>query len=86
MTKPEKAACYYCQRLIDRRDLRPCGSNAALVCYPCVTSDPERNATADAEICRQMQGAIKAATVHGNIAVILLGENGPAPLGSGPKQ
>lgn len=65
-----KSGCYYCG---STDDTRPYGPGASQVCFPCVTSDPERDAAAVAVFVAQLEAAAAISPI------VLLDEDGPNP-------
>ena len=65
--------CHYCKQTIDRRDLRPYGPRGAMVCHPCATSTPEREAEATRNFAAQLNAC-------GPVAVLDGTEAGPYPI------
>ena len=67
-------ACYYCDK---SGDLRPYGPKGAMVCFPCGTATPER----EAEMRRNFAAQLDAA---GPVALIDGTEAGPYPVEHNP--
>lgn len=67
---PKTDGCHYCGT---EEDLRPYGPGGSWVCYPCVTSDPERNETARRSFLAQLDAAAAISPV------VLIGDDGPNP-------
>ena len=61
--------CYYCDTT---NDLRPYGPHGSMVCFPCATSTPERDAETGNNMAMQMNAS-------GPIALIDGTEAGPYP-------
>ncbi len=60
--------CYLCG---STEECRPYGENAQMICHPCMTSSPEREAEAHRQFEAQMNGC-------GSVAIIGT-EAGPTP-------
>lgn len=69
LSKEERVECYVCHQT---GDLRPYGPKGAMICFPCMKSDPER----EAEAHRQFGAQIDAC---GPIAILDGSNTGPRP-------
>jgi hypothetical protein len=57
--------CHYCCETIDLIDLRPYGPKGAMVCFPCATATPQREAEAKRQFGAQLDAAGPVAVIDG---------------------
>lgn len=55
--------CYYCDAT---GDLRPYGPNGSMVCFPCATATPEREAEAERNFISQLNACGSVAIIDGS--------------------
>ena len=70
-----QATCRVCDR---EEDCRPYGAGGTMICYPCMTADPEREEEAKRQFIAQFRAAEK---VSGVVIIDGIGGTGPMPAG-----
>ena len=58
--------CFYCKNSFEIEDTRPYGPEGAIVCFPCIMEDPDREALAAATFLKLLD----AVQASGAVAVI----------------